>query len=117
MKLRILENAVRLRLTRSEVDELAHAGRVRCETRFAPSSVFEYSIEAADISKPHVTFENSLLRVVVPKAAAKHWATSEEVGITGQCGDISILIEKDFQCTHVKSAIDHDLHPNPAGKP
>jgi hypothetical protein len=116
MKLRILDNSVRLRLLRSEVDEFARQGEVRAETRFSPTSVLRYSLEAGDVVEPQVSFENSSVRVVVPAALAKAWTSGGEVAIEGESGGISILIERDFQRTHVKTPLDHDLHPNPRKK-
>jgi len=116
MKLRILDNSVRLRLLRSEVEEFARDGKVRAKTHFAPSAILEYSLEAGDVAEPHVSFENSWVRVVVPKTMANAWTSSGDVGIKGQCGKIEILVEKDYQRTHVKTPLDHDLHPNPRKK-
>ena len=116
MKLRILDNSVRLRLLRSEVEEFARDGKVRAKTHFAPASILEYSLETGDVAEPHVSFENSWVRVVVPDAAGKAWASGGDVAIKGQCGPIEILVEKDYQRTHVKTPLDHDLHPNPRKK-
>ena len=116
MKLRILENSVRLRLRRSELDEFARDGKVRAQTAFSPTSILEYSLEAGDVAEPHVSFENSWVRVVVPRKAAEAWTASSDVAIVGQCGGISILVEKDYQRTHVKTPVDQDLYPNPRKK-
>jgi hypothetical protein len=53
---------------------------------------------------------------VVPKAAAQKWTSGGDVAITGQCGQIEVLVEKDYQRTHVKTPLDHDLHANPRKK-
>jgi hypothetical protein len=116
MTLSILDDSLRLRLLRSEVEELAHDGKVRAQTHFAPTSILEYSLEAGDVAEPHVSFENSWVRVVVPKAMAQTWTSGGDVAMKGQCGQIEILVEKDYQRTHVKTPLDHDLYSNPRKK-
>ena len=113
MKLRIQDNSVRLRLRRSEVDDLARDGKVEAQAVFSPGSALRYSLESADGAAPEVTFRDSTVRVRVPKQLAEAWAAGDEVGITGEYLGISILVERDFQRTNVKSKIDHDLYPNP----
>jgi hypothetical protein len=111
MKLRILDNSVRLRLRHSEVESFAKEGKVESQAIFSPVSVLRYSLETGKTLQ--VSFENSRIRVVVPKQSADAWTSGNEIAISGQFGEISILVEKDFQRTHVKTKIDHDLYPNP----
>jgi hypothetical protein len=113
VKLRIQDNSVRLRLRKSELDDFARTGKVEAETIFAPGSVLRYSLEAADISSATATFENSWVRIVVPKPQAEAWTSGNETGIAAEHAGISILVEKDYQRTNVKSKIDYDLYPNP----
>jgi hypothetical protein len=112
MKLRILDNSVRLRLRHSEVESFAKEGKVEAQTAF-PTSVLSYSLEVGEVPEPQVSFENSRVRILVPRPTADAWTSGTEVAISGQCGEVTILIEKDFQRTHVKTKIDYDLYPNP----
>jgi hypothetical protein len=116
VKLRIQDNSVRLRLRRSEVEDFARNGKVEAQTVFSPASILRYSLEAADVAAPQVTFENSSVRVLVPGKLAAAWTSGEDVGITGEFAGISILVERDFQRTFVKSKIDNDLYPNPRSR-
>lgn len=117
MKLRIRENIVRLRLTQKEVAEFAKKGLVENRTDFGSSS-FIYSLKASDSAqKLEANFENGRMEVVVPEVIAENWATTQEVGISGETETLKILIEKDFVCLTVREGEDEsDAFPNPTRK-
>ena len=48
MKLRIRDNSVRLRLTRSEVDAMRTNGHVAAATSFPGGARFEYALQSSD---------------------------------------------------------------------
>lgn len=100
MKIRMKGNSLRLRLTRSEVAELADLGTVVERVEF-PNAELIYELQSSsDIGEPVASFENGGIRVVVSEAEARDWAATNRVGIATQCGPLSLLIEKDFQCLH-----------------
>jgi hypothetical protein len=113
MKLRIHGNALRLRLTRSEVDRFAEQGRIEDAIEFAPNVRFTYSLErSTDARSPQAIYRDGALRVQIPRAEADDWVGTDRVGISG--GDrISIAVEKDFKCMHDERAEDADAYPNP----
>ena len=113
MKIRILDNSLRLRLRRSEVQRFAAEGRVAAQSEFAGGAVLEYRLEAGDTDRLEARLEPGRITVTVPREQAEHWTGSEQVGIEGVCGPLAVLIEKDFQRTHVKGLYDFDLYPNP----
>lgn len=115
MKLRIRENSVRLRLTQSEVAELAESGLVENKTDFGSGQVFVYSVSASDSSnRLKATFEGGHIGIIVPTMTANRWAGTEEVGIEGMDGTLNIMIEKDFACLTVREGEDEsDAFPNP----
>jgi hypothetical protein len=107
MKLRIRGSSLRLRLGQSEVDELAERGVVAEEIAFgaAPSERLAYVLAcSAEATAVTARLEPAAIRVIVPTALARQWATSnEQVGIEGEqaIGEgrtLRILIEKDFAC-------------------
>jgi hypothetical protein len=121
MKLRIRGNSIRLRLTQSEVAQLATEGLVENVVTFG-SAELRYSVTrngdrvTADLSDNKIT-------VSVPEQTVFEWANSEEVGIKGTQpvpdGELHVLIEKDFTCLKPRPGDeDADAFANPlaAGK-
>jgi hypothetical protein len=111
MKLRIRGNSIRLRLTRSEVQDLVTQGQVAELTRLPVGPAFGYQLRVdASAGALSATFEAGVLGVVVPRGAADAWASSEEVAIDAQLpvadGTLTILVEKDFPCLTVRAGED-----------
>ena len=119
MKLRIQDNSIRFRLTRKEVDALGADGRVSAAVSFPDGASLEYSVETSTLTgQPRASYSPDGLVVQVPQAAARHWAVTEEVSITGaqplENGQLSILVEKDFACLAPREGEDEaDLFPHP----
>ena len=125
MKMRIEGHAIRFRLNRKDVAELAGAGQILESVEFAPPGdqrlVYAIKVEptlsavAADYGrKNHSTPATS---------ASERIARAERIGLDGEqtlgCGRmLRILVEKDFQCLHTgngraEGEIDHEAYPNP----
>ena len=117
MKLRIRENSVRIRLTKSEVAEFAENGLVENRTDFGDSQ-FIYALKSSDAAQSlQAKFTNGRIEIVVPKAAAENWTNTEQVGIAGEIGTLKILIEKDFACLTLRVGEDEsDAFPHPKEK-
>lgn len=120
MKLRILDNSIRLRLTRSEVDTLKDSGLVRGRVRFAGSNAFDYVLESSPATvKPEAHISNNVLTVRLPEADVGRWADSEQVSIESEQvlddgEDLKILVEKDFHCLAPREGEDEsDMFPHP----
>jgi len=118
MKLRIHENSIRLRLNRSEVAQLAEVGRVENAVEFGTNGKLSYSVEATPgLESARAVFVNGDIRVEVPAGAAREWAATDRVEISGEQRGrddrrLSILVEKDFKCIH-KDSEDEEAFPNP----
>lgn len=118
MKLRLHGNSLRLRLSQAEVAQFSKTGYVEQSVEFGPGSSLCYILESSSkIASPKAVFENGELRVQISCAAAKEWATTDRVGISGQQSldngkPLSILIEKDFKCLHGDES-NVDAYPNP----
>lgn len=113
MKLRIQGNAVRLRLTRSEVERFAAEGRIEDGIEFAPNVRFTYALErSCDVPSPRALYQDGMLRIQIPRAEADDWSGTDRVGISGGEG-VSVAVEKDFKCMHGDPAEDADAYPNP----
>ena len=119
MKLRIQDNSIRLRLTRSEVDALIEEGSVTASVSFPGGTRLEYSLETSSLTgQPRAQFSTDRLVVQIPQAVARRWAVTEEVSITGaqplENDELSILVEKDFACLTPREGEDEaDMFPHP----
>ena len=119
MKLRLRGNSVRLRLSRSDVEELDRTGRVEESVEFGPGqSEFVYALEAApDAGEITATYKEGRISVRVPAEQARQWIGSEAVGIESGGEGLRVLIERDYSClTERPGEDDGDAFPNPAGR-
>ncbi|MCV9386933.1 DUF7009 family protein [Reichenbachiella ulvae] len=115
MKLRILNNSIRLRVSQSEVDQFEQTGKVSGRTDFGNQSLVYTLAIKEGISKIDSSFENNEIIIFVPTSEAKAWLNPENVGFRNEEGsDLKILVEKDFQCLHKRPDEDEsDSFPNP----
>lgn len=116
MKLRFHGDTLRLRLSQSEVTMLAERGSVRETVTFTRGRL-TYVVESSPGAAVSARFEAEEIRVVLPLPQVTHWIESDQVGIEGSDGPLSVLVEKDFQCLHRSSAEDADGFPNPQAGP
>ena len=120
MKLRFQFNSIRLRLKRSEVEQLVKTGRVeeKIVLGVGAQDIFRYVLESSGSATtlvPEMT--DGELKVVVPLEMAMHWAKGSDVGMEGYlpAGDqpLQILIEKDFACLDRSDVENADTFPHP----
>lgn len=120
MKLRILGNSIRLRLTKSEVVQFGETGKVEDMVEFgavSPGLCYRLSTTVDD-DTPRARFEDHCLSISVPAGEAENWIGSEQIGIeaTQLVGDrkfLRIMVEKDFTCLEGRTAEDDsDAFPN-----
>lgn len=117
MKLRIKGNSVRLRLSKTEVDQIASVGMVQEQTIFG-DDVFTYQLLKKNTKQVRAVLENNCLTVYIPDAFADKWAGNNVTGIDNKAGDGSlpqlyILIEKDFKCIDNSEEDQSDNYDNP----
>jgi hypothetical protein len=120
LKLRVLDNSIRLRLTQSEVQKISTDGLVRGRVRFAGSHTFDYVLESSPATvAPEAHISNNVLTVRVPTMDITQWADSEKVSIDSEQvlddGErLRILVEKDFHCLSPREGEDEsDMYPHP----
>ena len=116
MKLRILGNAIRLRLTRSEVERIAAGESVEETTQLSISTNFGYSLQPSSGTHLAASVSGNHLAVSAPTTALTTWATGDAVAldcpIAGDGPDI--LVEKDFACLAPREGSDdEDTFPHP----
>ncbi len=119
MKLRIRDDSLRLRLSRSEVAAIARGEPVTATMHVAPDAGLTYTLApSADVSAPRVTLTGADLTVRVPVTAARAWAEGDDVAIRAHqpAGErkLRILVEKDFRCLAPRADEDEgDAFPHP----
>lgn len=120
MKLRIHKNTIRLRLSQSEVEQIALGHPLHEELNLGEMQVLGYSLipdQAIDRILARITDQQ--LEVRVPKPLSTTWANTDEVTLRqlqhkGRSQETLVLIEKDFQCLHQRPDEDEsDNFPNP----
>ncbi len=114
MKLRILGNKLRFRLTQTEVSMLEQGNNVIEKTGFDDSNLLEYQILVGkDLKDITSSFMNNQICVTIPGHLLTNWSTDEREGLYSDNGNIAI--EKDFQCLHKRPGEDEqDNFKNPA---
>ena len=117
MKLRIRGNSVRLRLTRSEVEEFGITGKIEETVDFGPGKrKLVYALEAYPGERVFGDYEENSIRVFVPAEQARLWVISDSVGVESAGEGLQILIEKDFACLNERPGENEDdSFPNPKG--
>jgi hypothetical protein len=120
LKLRILDNSIRLRLTQSEVQKVSTDGLVRGRVRFAGSNSFDYVLESSPATvTPEAHISNNVLTVRVPNMDIRQWADSDKISIDSEQvlddGErLRILVEKDFHCLAPRTGEDEsEMFPHP----
>ena len=115
MKLRISGNSLRLRLTRSEVEEFAETGSYENSIDLAGGSL-AYRLARTDGDSLTASLSGNAITVSVPAGEADRWTGSEDIGIEApDHGGLKIVIEKDFACLNRREGEDTDDHyPHPA---
>jgi Family of unknown function (DUF7009) len=121
MKLRLLDDSVRLRLSQSEVNAADRQGIVEGRTRFPDGSIFTFALEALPGTGTRgAAIAANRLVVRLPAAEIAAWANDDAaVSLHGDLtlpegGSLSLLVEKDFRCLTPREGEDQsDMFPNP----
>jgi hypothetical protein len=117
MKIRIKDNSVRFRLTKSEVQKLCTENYIEAKTEFNTTTLL-YAIQVKDIEWLDADFANEKITLLFPKTFAITWETNEiithENYITLNNGNqLKLLLEKDFVCLDHTTEDQSDNYENP----
>lgn len=122
MKLRILGDTLRLRLSQSDVRALLAHGHTEATIHFAPDRTLTYAVCLdARADAVRVDYEAGDIVVRLPEPRARAWAEGDRVGIEAEqlvAPDrmLSVLVEKDFKCLAPRSGEEsYDGFPHPGG--
>lgn len=121
MKIRMLGNSIRLRLSKTEVEQLAVQGVVKELVVFGDSSEndFSYLLKTHNDSAPKAILENCSIVVLLPLDLVADWANTDKVSLeyfveNGTDNKLKLLVEKDFKCLTDRPGEDEsDLFTNP----
>jgi hypothetical protein len=120
VKLRLLDDSIRLRLSQSDVKAADTSGVVEGTTRFPGGTVFTFALEAVAQGGPSADCSNDRLVVRLPATEVSRWANDDTaVSLRNEIAlpdgsDLKILVEKDFQCLTPREGEDQgDMFPNP----
>ncbi len=122
MKLRIRGNSVRLRVSQSELRQLAETGTARDRTAFAPGAELVYGLFVGGAGPVRAELSGANVTVTVPRAEFERWLDEDQVSIRAEQPldggrVLAILVEKDFACLAPREGEDEsDLFPNPTGR-
>lgn len=118
MKIRIEDHSIRLRLRRSEVEQLEAVGNITGHTPL-PGGRFEYSLALNDVIEAMTAHKTSNgIRIELPMEKGRGWSDSEQVGFDRELvldsGEpLRLLVEKDFVCLDRDPKSQKDQYPNP----
>ncbi len=121
--MRIKGNSIRIRLTRSETDQIGKGLSVREEVQFGKNTSLHYILEPAkNLFSLDAKLEGTTVRILIPEDQAKAWARSKAVSIDHQLESqggepgLFLLVEKDFSCLKPRARQredESDLFENP----
>lgn len=119
MKIRIKDNSIRLRLTKTDVDDLRSKQIVTCATVISEKELFQYELrilkETTNIS---ASFGNGKITLSLSSELARVLTETNEITVKGEQENgvdekLFLLIEKDLQCLDETEEDQSDMYDNP----
>lgn len=119
MKLRILGNSIRLRLSQSDLGALLDGGAVEDRVVFPAGHVLIYRLESSSGEFAEADYDNDRVLIRFPVTEIQRWSQPDEVTLQALLplddGQLELLVEKDFRCLSPRDGEDDlDLFPNPS---
>ena len=118
MKIRIKGNSIRLRLTKTDIQNLKEKGIVEEKTIIGTEEIFKYSLVVDDkVSTISAEFQANKITVFLSKKEAGILTETDEITIqgtqdNGQEKGLFLLVEKDLQCLDTTSEDQTDMYEN-----
>jgi hypothetical protein len=112
MKIRIKNNSVRFRLTKSDVSQLAEKGFLEDSISFG-NAALAFAVKATISQTLTATFVNDEITLFLPQHMVTELASTDRVGFEDTAGELHVLVEKDFTCLENVAEDQSDNYPNP----
>ncbi len=117
MKIRIKDNSIRLRLTKTDVEQLKESGTITCKTIITQEQVFQYALKVdATVQNFSASFESNTITIHIPVSEARILTDTDDITIKGSQKNgedgLFILIEKDLQCLDESDEDQSDMYEN-----
>jgi hypothetical protein len=112
MKIRIKGNTLRYRLTKSDVSALGTNGYLQEKTDFAGRPLY-YSLKSTGEKELSASFMDNNITLFVPNKMVVELTNTDTVGFENECGQLKLLVEKDFTCLDNVDEDQSDNYPNP----
>ncbi|MCQ6956756.1 DUF7009 family protein [Mucilaginibacter aquariorum] len=112
MKIRIKNNGLRYRLTRSEVEAFALDGVFKEKIQIGDDAL-TYVLQRTVEEVLSASFKNNIITMLVPEKMADEWTGTDQVGFEHKTNDLHLLVEKDFTCLDNVDEDQSDNYPNP----
>ncbi len=122
MKLRTDGQSLRLRIGRSEIQQLQKNGRISTKLPLPGEQALSYSLDASEeLTEAQITFDGGRIGIHLPKGETQKWMDDDNLeGLyyslhlpKGRV--LSLAIEKDYPCQH-KAADNKDTFNRPSKK-
>ena len=115
MKLRIKNNSLRYRLTKSDVSLLAKEGYIEDYVNFA-GNPFLYALQQTEGQVLTASYIDNKFTINISRKMVDELVNTDKVGFNGKDGELYLLIEKDFTCLDEVEEDQSDNYPNPLAK-
>lgn len=117
MKIRIKGEAIRFRLTKTEVETLCEKGYIEEITHFGDQA-FKYAVQSKKIESMEASYKENTILISISDQKIKGWETNDTVGfeaaiLMGANNTLHLLLEKDFVCLDQRIEDQSDNYPNP----
>lgn len=118
MKIRIKDNSIRLRLTKTDVQQLKNTHEVACKTIISPNQIFHYILRIdTSTNDLKASFDTSTITVALSIEQARILTDTDEITIigsqpNGEADELFLLIEKDLQCLDPTDEDQSDMYQN-----
>ena len=120
MKIRIRENTLRIRITQSELKQIAVGELVFSTIKFPGGTKLSYGLYPSVKESTSIRYQQNNIEIELGQLDQATLRDEQSVGIQSvhQAGEhtLELLIEKDFSCLHLRAKEDYDTFPNPNKK-
>ena len=111
MKIRLVDNEIRIRVTLNEIETLSKGDTVSTSLDFGEIGMIAwYLVPAVDVNEIGLALAGSRVTITLPEHWTAGWEGDDRVGFeaqieAGRDQNVKVVIEKDFRCRHPKDGV------------